>query len=120
MFGKKSKKQKRGFYDLLEAQAKVTMEGIAEFCKFCNEPTEELSKSIKNFEVDGDNARRLLISEINKELSALEKKVLSHFLAGSSHRETASALSISEKAVANALQRVRAKLRAAGEKPDAN
>ena len=66
MFGKKSKKQKRGFYDLLEAQAKVTMEGIAEFCKFCNEPTEELSKSIKNFEVDGDNARRLLISEINK------------------------------------------------------
>ena len=61
-----------------------------------------------------------LISEINKELSALEKKVLSHFLAGSSHRETASALSISEKAVANALQRVRAKLRAAGEKPDAN
>lgn len=66
MFGKKNKKQKRGFYDLLEAQAKVTMEGIAEFCKFCNEPTEELSKSIKNFEVDGDNARRLLISEINK------------------------------------------------------
>ena len=65
MFGRE-KKQKKGFYDLLQSQAKVTMEGIGEFCKFCTEPTEELSKSIKNYEVDGDNARRLLISEINK------------------------------------------------------
>ncbi len=57
-----------------------------------------------------------LISEINRELSALEKKVLSSFLSGNSHRETASELNITEKSVANALQRVRAKLRAAGEK----
>ena len=66
MFGFSKKKKQGSFYELLENQARVTMEGISEFCKFCNEPTEELSKSIKNYEVDGDNARRLLISEINK------------------------------------------------------
>lgn len=66
MFGFGKKKKQSSFYELLEAQAKVTMEGITEFCKFCNEPTEESSKAIKNYEVDGDNARRLLISEINK------------------------------------------------------
>lgn len=66
MFGFKKKKKNNSFYELLEAQAKLTMEGISEFCKFCDQPTDELSKSIKNYEVDGDNARRLLISEINK------------------------------------------------------
>lgn len=66
MFGLRKKKKQGSFYELLENQARVTMEGISEFCKFCNEPTEELSKSIKNYEVDGDNARRMLISEINK------------------------------------------------------
>ncbi|MBQ8783592.1 MAG: DUF47 family protein [Clostridia bacterium] len=66
MFGFGKKKKQISFYELLENQARVTMEGISKFCDFCNEPTEELSKSIKNYEVDGDNARRLLISEINK------------------------------------------------------
>lgn len=51
-----------------------------------------------------------LISEINRELSALEKNVLSLFLAGLSYRETAQKLGISEKTVANALQRARKKL----------
>ena len=51
MFGFKKKKKNNSFYELLEAQAKLTMEGISEFCKFCDQPTDELSKSIKNYEV---------------------------------------------------------------------
>ena len=66
MFGFGKKKKQDSFYVLLENQARVTMEGISKFCEFCDKPTEELSKAIKNYEVDGDNARRLLISEINK------------------------------------------------------
>lgn len=55
-----------------------------------------------------------LISEVNKELSTLEKKVLARFLAGNSRKETAAELRITEKSVSNALQRVRAKLGKAG------
>lgn len=61
-----SKKKNRSFYDLIEAQTKVTCDGMAEFAKFCKNPDSTLSQTVKNFEVDGDNARRLLISEINK------------------------------------------------------
>lgn len=52
-----------------------------------------------------------LVSKIKGEMSELEKKVLSLFLAGNSHRETARSLDISEKSVANALQRIRSKLK---------
>lgn len=51
-----------------------------------------------------------LFAAVNRELSELEKKVLSLFLFGNSYREAAEKLGISEKSVANALQRARKKL----------
>ncbi len=48
---------------------------------------------------------------IEETLSGLEKNVLSYYLGGASYEEIARALHISEKAVDNALQRVRCKLR---------
>ncbi len=81
----------------------------------------ELSSGItpESIYIDAERTDEL-VSEINRTLSAFEKKVLSSFLTGNSHRETAAELNVTEKAVANALQRVRAKLRAAGKKTAAD
>ncbi len=51
-----------------------------------------------------------VFSKIEGELSTLEKKVLMLYLSGYSYRQTATALNVSEKAIDNALYRIRKKL----------
>ena len=51
------------------------------------------------------------MQSIDTRLSALEKQVLALFLDGNSYSAIAKRLNVSEKAVDNALQRVRAKLK---------
>ena len=51
------------------------------------------------------------MQSIDTRLSALEKQVLALFLDGNSYSAIAKRLNASEKAVDNALQRVRAKLK---------
>lgn len=53
---------------------------------------------------------RSVFSKIENVLSDLEKKVLSLYLSGYSYKQSATALFISEKAVDNALTRIRKKL----------
>lgn len=53
---------------------------------------------------------RSVFSKIEKVLSDLEKKVLSLYLSGYTYKQSATALFISEKAVDNALCRIRKKL----------
>lgn len=51
-----------------------------------------------------------VFSKIEKVLSELEKKVLSLYLSGYSYKQSATALSVSEKTIDNALSRIRKKL----------
>ena len=51
-----------------------------------------------------------VFKNLDKSLSELEKKVLKLYLSGYSYSQTAAALSISEKAVDNAMYRIRKKL----------
>ena len=51
------------------------------------------------------------MQSIDTRLSALEKQVLALFLDGNTYSAIAKRLNVSEKAVDNALQRVRAKLK---------
>ena len=59
----------------------------------------------------GDAGTRELFADIADVLSELEWDVLQLFLAGLSHKQIAGKLGISEKAVNNAMQRLRRKLR---------
>lgn len=51
-----------------------------------------------------------LLEEVRRELSDFEKKVLAHYIQGSSYHEISTALSCSNKSVDNALQRIKKKL----------
>lgn len=70
---------------------------------------------------DGDPVSKVLSDEaaaeivriFREDLSALERSVLGRYLNGDSYKETAQALRLTEKAVGNALQRARAKLKKA-------
>lgn len=53
---------------------------------------------------------RSVFSKIEGTLSSLEKRVLMLYLSGYTYRQTATALSVSEKAIDNALYRIRKKL----------
>lgn len=80
------------------------------------------SVSLEDFDVASDTldlAEQMILKEEYTRLSSLiqtvlsekEKTVLKLYLGGSSYKETAAALGISEKAVDNALQRIRRKLK---------
>ena len=62
------------------------------------------------YKVISDEATAEIFRFFQNDLSPLENSVLKCFLKGYSYRETAAALGITEKAVDNALQRVRGKL----------
>lgn len=55
-----------------------------------------------------------LVNKLKSELSDLEFSVLNEYLAGLSHREISKKLSVSEKAVNNAITRIRRKLSVSG------
>lgn len=61
-----NKKNRVNFFDMLKDQAYLTEEGVKALCSFCETPTDENAAKVKEFEINADNARRLLISEINK------------------------------------------------------
>lgn len=85
------------------------------------ELSDYLSTSEGNGEVSGgtDPEEQILISEsiaelhqrLKAELSELEYKVFTMYLAGRSYRDIAESVGIAEKSVNNALQRVRRKLK---------
>jgi len=54
------------FFDMLKDQADLTVDGVQALCEYCDKPTDKNAAAVKEFEVSADNARRLLISEINK------------------------------------------------------
>lgn len=60
--------------------------------------------------LEGKEYIKSVFSKIEGELSTLEKKVLMLYLSGYSYRQTATALNVSEKAIDNALYRIRKKL----------
>jgi uncharacterized protein Yka (UPF0111/DUF47 family) len=60
------KKNRVNFFDMLKNQASLTVDGVQALCVYCDAPTDENAAAVKEFEVSADNARRLLISEINK------------------------------------------------------
>lgn len=59
-------KKKANFYEMLKKQASVTVDGVKAFNDYCTEPTPEKAAEVKQFEVQADTARRVLISEMNK------------------------------------------------------
>ncbi len=65
--------------------------------------------------IDSEHTKEL-VSCMNDLLSPLEKRVVSLCLEGYTNKETAEKLNISPKAVANALQRIRGKLKKAANK----
>lgn len=56
----------QSFYDLLNDQAKLTVDGVQALCDYCGDPTPENAQKVMDLEKSADKARRLLISEINK------------------------------------------------------
>lgn len=54
------------FFDLIETQTSLTVNGVQALCDYCDSPTDENAAAVKGFEISADDARRLLISEINK------------------------------------------------------
>lgn len=59
-------KNRVNFFDMLKDQASLTVDGVQALCTYCEEPTDAKAAEVKEFEVNADTARRLLISEINK------------------------------------------------------
>ena len=59
-------KNRINFFDMLKEQTSLTVDGVQALCEYCDAPTDENAAVVKGFEVSADNARRLLISEINK------------------------------------------------------
>ena len=81
-------------------------------------PLEELERSTLNDDSDDPfwivaarESRQILMEKAKNLLSGLEQETLSLYLSGLSYEEIAAQLNLSTKAVDNALQRVRRKLR---------
>lgn len=53
------------FFTLLMEQTRVTRDGVAALCEFCQDPTEEKGELVNEFEKKADKVRGQLVQEIN-------------------------------------------------------
>lgn len=61
-----SRNKKNRFIDLLIKQAEYAVEGFQVLLKYISEPDEELAQQVSMIEKEADEARRILIDELNR------------------------------------------------------